>query len=188
MMTEFSNLPVGARIDKFIDVYLWLRGAAREDILSRSKLHLKAVHPFADALTIVDISEPDFWRIRLSGTKTCEREGKDMTGGNALNYFTENERALRSALADSLFDGPYGIRATTRETYSNNAHSLLDTIALPMIGKDGERLVVHYAQVMKDIEHHYRRRPRAKQTNLISYSYVDLGHGIPCSQDMRLTA
>jgi hypothetical protein len=187
-MTEFSSLTVGARLDKFVDVYLWLRGAAQENILSRSKLHLKAVHPFADALTIVDVSTPDFWRIRLSGTKTCEREGKDKTGTNALHSFAESERALRRTLAYSLFDGPFGMRSTTRETYTNGAYCLLDTVALPMRGEDGQRLVVHYAQVMKDIEHQYRRRPLAKKTELVSYSYVDLGHGVPRADDMRLTA
>jgi len=187
-MVGLSSLPVSARISKFIDVYQWLALNSKERVLTRKNFSLKAVHPFANALTIVDISSPDFWIIRLSGTKACERSGQDKTGCDAKQSFAQDEQMLRSSLAHALFENPCGIRALTRETYANGEFSLLDTIALPLLGEDCQRLVVHYAQVVEDIEHGYRCRPMAEQTDLMSYDFVDLGHGVPTEQDDRLRA
>lgn len=187
-MTESSKPNVDTHIEKFVETYQWLRGAANERILSRHNLHLKAVYPFAASLTIVDISDTEFWQVRLSGTLACEHLGQDTTGGNARHSFAKQELALRAELAHSMFEGPWGVRAQTRVAYANGGHAMLDTISLPLLGEEGQRLVAHYAQVMKDIEHEYRQRPRAEQTDLASYSFVDLGYGIPDHDSTRLTA
>jgi len=187
-MTDLSDLPVGARISEFVDLYQRLREASGEDILARRNFRLKDVHPFANALTIVDMSTPNFWLVRLSGTKACERVGCDKTGSNAKKSFSEDEQELRSYLAHSLFENPCGIRALTREIYSNGEQSLLDTITLPLFGKENKRLVVHYAQVVEDIEHGYGKRSLAEKTQIASYEFVDLGHGTPADVDMKLSA
>lgn len=187
-MVEHLNHPAARHIAEFIQTYQRLRNTSNDRILSRKNFHLKDVHRFADALTIVDISAPDFWLIRLSGTKSCERSGQDKTGGNAQTGFSGDELALRKSIADSLFHNPSGVRATTRETYANGAQALLDTISLPMLGEEGQDLIVHYAQVIEDIEHEYRCRPLAEETDLVSFTYIDLGHGIPNSEDIRLSA
>jgi len=183
-----SPHPVDAQISEFTDVYRQLRELSKERILTRKNLSLKAVHPFADGLTIVDISVPDYWMIRLSGTKACERQGEDKTGCDAKLSFSDDEQILRSSLAHSLFENPCGIRALTRETYASGEFSLLDTIALPLLGEEGQRLVAHYAQVVVDIEHDYRARPVAEHTDLVSYEYVDLGQGVPSAEVERLRA
>lgn len=188
LMVGLHNLPVDERILKFIDVYQWLRVNSKDEILTRKHFSLKAVHPFANALTIVDISSPDFWMIRLAGTQACERRGEDQTGCDAKQSFAAEEQMLRSSLAHSLFENPCGIRALTRETYASGEFSLLDTVALPLLGEAGQRLVVHYAQVVEDIDHEYRARPLAERTDLESYDYVDLGHGVPVVEAERRTA
>lgn len=187
-MSALSSLSVDERIAKFIQVYQWLRGASQERLLSRKHLHFQAVHPFADSMSIVDISAHNAWQVRLSGTQVCERLGRDTTGCDAQARFTDKDREIRSALAHRLFELPCAIRAVTRETYNNGAQALIDSIALPLEGAEGQRLVVHYAQVIEDIEHSYRRRPVARRSDLVSYTYVDLGYGIPSFEDLRLRA
>lgn len=176
------------KINQFIETYQALRGDAGERILSRKNFHLKAVHLFADMLTIVDISEADYWRIRLSGTKSCERRGVDKTGRNAQNGFDENELTLRKHLANSLFEHPCALRGITRESYANGTSALVDTIALPMLGEDNQRLVVHYAQPIEEIDHDYQDRPLLTGTGLVSYEFFDLGHGKPATEAPRLRA
>lgn len=187
-MSEFASLSVEARLAKFVEIYRWLLKASEQRILPRSDLQLKAVHPFANALTIVDISSPDFWRIRLAGTQTCERVGHDATGDNAQLKFSQSERDLRSAVAHTLFQGPYGVRAITRETYTNGEASLLDTVAVPLLGQGGERIVAHYAQVLEDIDHDYRDRPAAQDSTLVSHRFIDLGFGLPMPERPSLSA
>ena len=187
-VTDDLNQNAALRIAQFIQTYQSLCRDSDEQILSRKNFNLKDVHRFADALTIVDISAPDFWLIRLSGTKSCERLGQDKTGGNAQASFAEDELRLRRCLAESLFETPSAVRATTRETYANGARALLDTIAVPMWGEENQRLIAHYAQVIEDIEHDFRSRPLADKTDLVSYTFIDLGYGIPNPENAQLVA
>lgn len=178
-MPELSHLSGPERIEMFIETYEWLRRASGERLLSRANLNFKAVHPFANSMTVVDVSEPHRWKIRLSGTKVCERLGCDRTGRDAQSVFSSEERRLRLRLAHSMFNNPCGIRAKTAETHVTGDRALLDTIALPLIGSEGEKLVVHYAQIIDDIEHDYGARPLVRHSDLISFDYVDLGYGVP---------
>lgn len=187
-MTESSRPNVDTQIEKFVETYQWLCGTANERILSRHNLHLKAVYPFAASLTIVDISDTEFWQVRLSGTQACERLGQDTTGRNARHSFAKQELALRAELAHSMFEGPWGVRAKTRVAYADGKQAMLDTISLPLFGEEGQRLVTHYALTLQDFEHEYRRRPPAEQTDLVSYYFVDLGYGLPEHESPRLSA
>jgi len=124
-MSCAASQSADAEINEFIVVYQRLRKGAEERVLSRRNFKFKEVAAFADALTIVDISTPDFWRIRLSGTGSCERSGQDKTGKNAQSGFADDELVLRRCLANSLFENPCGIRAMTRESYANSKSDIM---------------------------------------------------------------
>jgi len=111
-----------------------------------------------------------------------------MTGCNAQLGFPEGERSLRCQLAHRLFDGPYAIRAIVRETYESGETSLLDTVAVPLTGSNGERLVAHLAEVVRDIVHDFGDRPAADHSDIVSYRFVDLGYGLPMDSEARLSA
>ena len=187
-MAESSEPNVESHIAKFIETYQTLCVSANERILSRHNLPLKAVYPFAASLTIVDISDAKFWHVRLSGTQTCECLGQDTTGGNAQCSFPKQELALRTMLAHSMFDGPWGVRTNTRVFYDNGGNAMLDTISLPLLGEEGQRLVAHFAKVLVDVEHEVQQRPRAEKTELASYAFVDLGYGLPEDESLRISA
>lgn len=170
---------VDERIAGFVDTYRMLCAASGARILSRKALTIQAVHPFAASITIIELFGRDEWRIRLSGTEICERWGRDKTGLNALASLPGAERAIRQQLVEGLFENPCGLRATLVETYVDGAAATLDTISLPMLGNEGQLMVVSYALVIQDFEHPYGDRPLARRTAIVSHRYVDLGYGTP---------
>lgn len=174
------------RVSAFVDTYRALCEKTGHVILPRRAMTMDAVYPFAPSLTIVELSEPDDWRVRLSGTAVCERMGVDVTGENALTALPIGERHRLKRLVARMFRKTCGLRALATESYSNGETSVLDTIALPLIGAEGQRMVVTYALVVRDIENRFGARPVAQRTRLLSHWDVDLQKRKPSAAEFRL--
>jgi hypothetical protein len=173
-MSKLNTLSIEGRMESFLEVYRWLSTVSREAILSRSNLRLESVHPFADAMTIMDVSDPLQWRVRLAGTAVCERLGRDATGANALHGLDDDERSLYLTLSEKMFAEPCAIRAVLQETYEAGEQNLIDTLSLPLSTSEGARLVVTYAQIVEDINFDFRSRPRVVDSRIQSWHAISL--------------
>lgn len=187
-MSRLHTLTIDDRIESFLEVYRWQCTVSRERILSRRNLSLESVHPFAGSMTIVDVSDPAQWSVRLAGTGVCERLGRDITGFDAMAGLGDEERALRRTLAERLFAGPCGIRATFHETYRTGDHNLIDTLSLPLTTAEGARLIVTYAQVVEDANFEFCAQPRVVDSRIEAWRAVDLPQPVEGRGTMRAIA
>lgn len=180
---------VEERIAEFIDTYVSLARAAGEPVLSRRNLTFDAALPYAPDMTIVDLRSDTEWTVCLNGTGHCERARVDRTGRNVLANCSPPERALRLAIAETMFAVPCGLRAVLNERFVDGQQARLDTTSLPLLGNDGMRKIVTYALLVEDIEEPYCERPVLRTIEVADYAFVDLGSGAPSAAiETRLIA
>lgn len=167
------------RIEEFIALYVRLRDAAGPAVLSRHHLTMRDVAPYAADITIVELVSDEEWIVRLNGTGHCDHAGIDRTGVNVLEGCGPEERALRRAIAQSMFDFPCGVSAIFQQTYDEGSTATLDAASLPLLGRDGEKLILSYALLVEDIEDPFGDRPVLQSVKVTGHRYKDLGFGVP---------
>ena len=171
-------LLVGERIDAFIETYKSLCAEASEPILSRSALTMRAVLEFAPYMTIVELVNDDAWIIRLNGTGHTDYAQLDRTGRNALATCTPEERTMRRQIARTMFAAPCGLRAKLIETFTDGEKSVLDSTSLPLLGSQGEQMIVTYGLLVEDISEPYGERAKLSSMSVTEHEFVDLGYGV----------
>ena len=179
MRVKLQSSP-DVRIARFIEVYKSLSRAVSEPVLSRRNLSFDAVFPFAADMDLIDDDE---WRVCLNGTGRCERARIDRTGRNVLETCSAEERTLRVALAESMFDAPCGLRATLTETFEDGQQAITETTSMPLTGDGGLRKIVTYALLAEDIAEPFRERSVLQSIQITAHRFVDLGYGMPALDD-----
>jgi len=173
------------RIEDFISLYIDLRDAADERILSRHRMTMRDVVSYAADMTIVEMVNDDEWIVRLNGTGHCMTANIDRTGENVLATCPPEERAMRREIAEQMFSVPCGLFAVLRQKFEDGSRATLDTTSLPLLGKDGERLILTYGLLVDDIEDSYQDRPVMTGIHVTGHRYVDLGFGVPEEETQR---
>jgi len=157
-----------------------LNNASGDRILTRQALTMRDVAPYAANVTIVEMVSDDEWIVRLNGTGHCRNASLDRTGQNALGPCSPDERTLRRRIAEELFALPCGVFCVLVQTYDEGSVATLHTTSLPLLGKNGERMILTYGPLVEDIEDPLREpRPTLQSIAVIEHQFIDLGAGLP---------
>ncbi len=167
------------KIEDFIALYRRLRANRGDRILARQDMSMREVAGFAADMTIVEMIDDDRWIVRLNGTRHCSQANIDRTGANVLEACSPDERALRREIAKQMFDYPCGLFAGLRQVYDDGSNTMMDTASLPLLGKDGEKLILTYGLLVEDLDQTFLNRPVMESIGLTAHRFVDLGFGVP---------
>jgi len=179
------RLPAGdvpsARAQRFLDYW---RSLPRADFVPRREsFDPAAVAPLLPDLVLCryEFGPPPRVVFSLIGSRHVDRWGRDLTGQDYLAFLPEHDRdaawqRLRNVVAHPC--GTHGFRA---EVYRSGKVVLLETLILPLRGRDGpvDRCIAYsheapgFEKPRWDISvgHEFRATSRDR--------YLDIGNGVP---------
>ena len=144
---------------------------------SRADFYPEKVSALLPFITIDEYRSPNELYSRLRGSVIVSRFGTDLTGQNLTSLFDDASRDIMMKAAHQIVDVPCGGHTVWTAESSNGKQSAIQGCYLPMIGSNGEKLIIGLSiestdKVWKD--------SRSKPIIAIepSLSFFDIGFGI----------
>lgn len=140
--------------------------------------------PILSTYIIHELISPEMIRIRLAGTKVCERFGMDVTGRNYLDFVEPRRRPKASRAIFLVCEQPCGMLVRLKSKTQTGRMHMNETLALPMRDNEGRARLVYYQSRSAPLdEYRDATNDQLAVLDIAKRTFIDIGAGIPAFKD-----
>lgn len=163
----------------------WQRLPKQDGIANRKDFDVSQLRGILQSLVVLQLESPAVVRFRLAGTEEVRRYGREVTGGNYLDFVPEWRRPAVVQSFRLMLTWPCGMRAVIRSQTRGGIALHNQAVGFPFRGRDGrvDQLIFQSTDLDRTLTDNASNIIESHEA-VVEREFLDLGNGLPSQPDL----